>query len=66
MAMQRDADDLADVEWIAQCARRLRQRWPRAYIATLEETALDLWRDDRLRELTPVEAAEIWLAPITT
>jgi len=62
--MNRDADNLADVQWIAQCARRLRERWPRVDLALLEATALELWRDDRLRALAGEQAAAAWLAPL--
>ena len=62
--MNRDADNLADVQWIAQCARRLRERWPRVELAVLEEAALELWRDERLRALPGERAAAAWLAPL--
>jgi hypothetical protein len=29
---------------VAQCARRLREQWPRVDLAMLEELALELWR----------------------
>jgi len=62
--MNRDADNLADVQWIAQCAHRLREQWPRVELAMLEEAALELWRDDRLRALPGEQAAAAWLAPL--
>jgi|NGEPerStandDraft_6_1074524.scaffolds.fasta_scaffold38638_1 hypothetical protein len=64
--MNRDADNLADVQWIAQCARRLREQWPRVDLAVLEEAALELWRDDRLRALPGERAAREWLAPLVS
>lgn len=60
--MDRPADNLIDVQWVAQCARRLRERWPRIGGEALEETARELWGDKKLRELGPVQAAERWLA----
>ncbi|MDQ6628336.1 MAG: hypothetical protein M3Z29_07810 [Pseudomonadota bacterium] len=62
--MKRDADSLADVQWIAQCAHRLREQWPHADPTSLEEAALELWHCDALRSLAPVEAASRWLAPL--
>ena len=53
-----------DNGWVAQCARRLRERWPHADLVTLEETAIELWRDERLRSMEPVEAAVRWLSPL--
>ena len=62
--MNRDADNMADVQWIAQCARRLRERWPRVDLAVLEEAALELWRDEGLRALPGEQAAAAWLTPL--
>ncbi len=62
--MNRDRDNLADVQWIAQCANRLREQWPRADPTSLEEAALELWQCEGLRTLAPVEAATRWLAPL--
>lgn len=59
--MNRDADNLIDVTWVAWCAERLREQWPRADGASLEEAARELWRDDALRPLGPRNAAEHWL-----
>jgi hypothetical protein len=63
--MNRDADNMADVQWIAQCARRLRERWPRVDLAVLEEAALELWWDERFRALPGERAAAAWLAPLS-
>lgn len=41
--MNRDAHNLVDVQWLARCANRLRQEWPRAEVASIDETALELW-----------------------
>ena len=62
--MNRDRDNLADVQWIAQCAHRLREQWPHADPTSLEEAALELWQCDSLRALAPREAAARWLAPL--
>ena len=62
--MNRDTDNLVDVQWLAQCAKRLRQQWPRADVASIEEAALELWSSVRLRELPGEEAAAIWLQPL--
>ena len=34
--MDRGADNLADVQWVALCAERLREQWPRADRTGLE------------------------------
>ena len=47
--MDRDASKLFDVQWVAQCARRLLERWPRADPVSLEEAAVELWEDESLR-----------------
>ncbi|MCE9661706.1 MAG: hypothetical protein K8R60_24545 [Burkholderiales bacterium] len=59
--MDRPADNLIDVTWVAWCAERLRAQWPRADATSLEETARELWADERLRAMGPGEAAEKWL-----
>jgi len=62
--MNRDADNSVDVQWLARCANRLRQQWPRADVASIEEVAIELWDTERLREVPGEEAAEIWLQPL--
>lgn len=62
--MDRDADNLADVQWLAQCAHRLREQWPHADPTSLDETAADLWQDESLRSLEPREAVDRWLQPM--
>ena len=59
--MNRDADSLADAIWVAQCARRLREQWPHADPVSIDETAAELWGDESLRTVAPVEAAVTWL-----
>ena len=62
--MNRDADQLEDVRWIAVCAERLRLQWPRADPTSLEEAARELWQSEALRALSAEEAAEKWLDPL--
>jgi hypothetical protein len=62
--MSCDADNRIDVRWVAQCAHRLRERWPHADVTSLEEAATELWRNEELRAMAPVEAAQRWLAPL--
>ena len=62
--MNRDADNLVDVQWLARCANRLRQEWPRADVTSIEEAALELWGAHWLRELSGEEAAALWLQPL--
>ena len=59
--MDRDARKLFDPQWVAQCAHRLRVRWPHADITSLEEAAIELWEDESLRCMAPTDAAESWL-----
>jgi hypothetical protein len=49
---------------VAQCAERLRRRWPRADPTSLEETARELGLAPELRALSPQEAAERWLGEL--
>lgn len=57
--VRRDEEELSS--WVAVCAYRLRQRWPRLPIETLEDTARELLVDTKLQGMEPVEAAEKWL-----
>ena len=59
-------DQLTPSQWIAQCAERLHERWATVDQAQLEEAAVGIWIDARLRALPPDEAAARWLSPITT
>ena len=59
--MDRTADNLIDVTWVAWAAERLREQWPRLDGTSLEETARELWRDEELRRLGPRQAVEKWL-----
>ena len=62
--MNRDADNLANVQWLARCANRLRQQWPRADVTSIDETALELWSAEWLRELPGEDAAALWMQPL--
>lgn len=57
-------DNLVDVRWIAKCANRLRQQWPRVDVVSIDETALELWRVERLRKMSGEQAAALWLRPL--
>ena len=50
--------------WIAACAHQLQQRWRTVDPMQLEEVAGGLWEDERLRVMTPTEAANVWLKPV--
>ena len=60
--MQAEQSKDFQTTWIAECAHRLRLRWPRLPVETLEEVAGEFLSDEALRGLGPVEAAESWLA----
>lgn len=57
--------ELTPSQWIAQCATRLGKRWRTAATSDLESAAVEVWRDARLRALSPEDAATAWLAPIS-
>lgn len=52
--------------WIAAYAHRLQRQWRTVDPEQLEDVAADLWRDPRLRAMTPTEAAVDWLRPVAT
>ena len=54
-------DRIEQREWVAQCTRRLRQHWRTIDLASLEEVADELYRDERMRAMSPVDAATSWL-----
>jgi hypothetical protein len=64
IAMEPQEQELRDVQWVAACAHRLRDRWPHADPTIVEELAADLWMNPALRPLPPTDAAEAWLQPI--
>lgn len=57
--------DLLPSQWISQCAQRLGERWRTVPVAELEEAAIEVWRDEELRQLAPEAAAARWLRPLT-
>jgi len=60
-SMDRESSKLHDLAWVAQCAHRLRQRWPHADPTSIEEAAIELWADGALRAMPGERAAERWL-----
>ncbi|WP_093161693.1 hypothetical protein [Variovorax sp. YR216] len=50
--------------WIAACAHQLQRQWKTVDPEQLEEVAADLWMDDRLRGMSPSDAAREWLSPV--
>jgi len=46
------------------CGLCLQRRWRTVDPDVLEETAAELWRDERLRSMGPTEAASDWLKPL--
>ncbi|MGJ7607129.1 hypothetical protein ACSFA7_22530 [Variovorax sp. LT1R20] len=50
--------------WIDAVAHRLHRHWRTVGAEQLEEVAADLWRDPRLRELSPADAVVVWLEPL--
>jgi hypothetical protein len=51
-------------DWAKTVAERLQQQWPTVDPARLDDLALDLWADEHLRALPPIEAADAWLRPV--
>jgi hypothetical protein len=51
-------------KWISACAQRLHERWHTVDEGQLEEVAVGLWQDARLRSMEPAEAAALWLLPV--
>jgi len=50
--------------WLTAVSARLQQRWPTIDPAQLDDLALDLWRDEKLRAMEPERAADEWLRPV--
>lgn len=57
-------DQIAPSQWIAKCGEKLHERWDTVETAQLEEVAVDIWRDAKLRVMPPDDAAQAWLSPI--
>jgi len=58
-------ETLLPTQWIAQFAERLHARWTTIDQAVLEEVAMDLWKRTEYRVMSPQEAADVWLNPIS-
>lgn len=56
--------ELTPSQWIAKCAQRLGERWRTVPVSELEGAAVEVWRDAKLRQLSPEEAAAHWLSPL--
>ncbi len=54
-------DEKQEIEWVARCAYRLRQRWRTVDAGSLEQLAQELRTDSQLAQLAPDEAAVEWL-----
>lgn len=57
-------ETLTPSKWIAACAQRLHERWHTVDEGQLEEVAVGIWQDARLRSMEPAEAAALWLLPV--
>jgi len=57
-------DQLAACQWIASCAAGLGERWRTVLTSELKAASVEIWRDEKLRELEPRSAASQWLAPV--
>lgn len=59
-------DELTPSQWIAKCGEKLHERWQTVQPAQLEEVAVVIWQDTKLRSMSPDEAATTWLRPVVT
>lgn len=57
-------DEMTPSQWIAKCGEKLHERWHTVETAQLEEVAVAIWQDAKLRSMPPEEAAAVWLRPI--
>lgn len=57
-------DEMTPSQWIARCGEKLHERWLTVETAQLEEVAIEIWQDEKLRSMPPVEAATVWLRPV--
>jgi hypothetical protein len=55
-------DDVGVCEWIRRCSARLQAQWRTVDPEELEQVAVDLLRDARLRAMPPEQAAVAWLS----
>ena len=49
-------------EWVTRCSARLHAQWPRLARDVRDETARELWLQQRWREKDPEAATAEWLA----
>src|ERR1700704_2600882 len=52
-------------DWLDAMSVRLQKQWPTIDPQRLDDLALDLWRDEKLRSMGPERAAEEWLRPVS-
>jgi len=50
-----------EYEWVVRCSARLHAQWPRLCRDERDDTARQLWRDERWRNQDPEQAAVEWL-----
>jgi hypothetical protein len=60
--MMQSTDSASD--WVDAVAAKLQRQWPTVDPQRLDDLALDLWGDERLRAMPPERAADEWLAPV--
>jgi hypothetical protein len=60
-----DEEDIPTEMWVYYCAKRLKMHWRTVDPAQLDELAEDLAKDVRLRGMSPLAAAALWLEPVT-
>lgn len=58
-------NEIPESLWIEACAHCLQRRWRTVDPLQLEEMAGLLWQDVSYKQLTPAEAADAWLKPVT-
>lgn len=59
-----DDEDIPTDMWVYYCAKRLKMHWRTVDPAQLDELAEDLAKDARLRAMSPLAAAALWLEPV--
>ena len=53
-------------DWFGAVSARLQRRWPTVDPTRLDDIALELGRDERLRMLPGERVADEWLRPVLT
>lgn len=59
-----DSPSFSSNSWLYRVSKRLQAQWPTVDPVRLDDIALDLWKDERLRAMAPEEAAVAWLRPV--